>query len=52
MGKSNEKVGKRDFFKLSLQKLSCVTAQAKLHIGKSQAAYLGKSQAAYRQLPL
>jgi hypothetical protein len=44
MGKSKEKVGKRDFFKLSLQKLSCISAQAKLHLGKSQAAYLGKSR--------
>ena len=35
MGKSKEKVGKRDFFKLSLQKLSCISAQAKQHLGRS-----------------
>ena len=42
MGKSKEKVGKRDFFKLSLQKLSCISAQAKLRLGKSQAAFRQK----------
>ena len=60
-GKKQGKGWKKRFFKLSLQKLSCISAQAKLHLGSSEAAsrqkrscisakaklHLGKSQAAY-----
>ena len=37
-GKKQGKGWKKRFFKLSLQKLSCISAQAKLHLGSSQAA--------------
>ena len=37
-GKKQGKGWKKRFFKLSLQKLSCISAQAKLHLGSSEAA--------------
>ena len=43
-GKKQGKGWKKRFFKLSLQKLSCISAQAKLHLGKSQAAYSTKAK--------